>query len=462
MSLDLTETQKSIRGMFWLPGCEDFPLNGVLRLKAGRSASLDIISFNQEEIGTWISNRPKPQGGEELKLTAKAFFDAMHMPSKRVIHGHDENGKPITLLKCYASSSNSTLAMASHRFSCQAAIFGVHLHNEDLNCHGIRLHLDHLDSWVGRSAFRHYKESEETEDGTNKLTKITIPIANNLSIPLSLPGYSKSEFFCSWRMRPSESEFRLTSKVYLDLHFEQPREWEDVLHEVHRWQWLMSLATRNPVDVMQFALYRSDVTHPIGRNPMTPCDVWMKRKHSRKAPESKHAGYDFHFTFSDVEKNFSALIGKWNQIQQPWAAVLHRFFATSHRRGLWLNEEFLFLAQAVESIHRARTGDTDGKGVVDRAAKQAYLNSPSELQQLLGDRGKFISLFRKTRNYWTHYGEPSPESDPEVLGDIALHDFNQKLRWIVESAILSELGVPDQCVSKVWSSRWKAHLVTFD
>jgi len=462
MGLDLTKTQKSIRGMFWLPGQEDKPFSGVLRLKAGKSARLDTASFNSEGTANWFPNRPEPKKGETITLTGDDFYKAMWGPSPRIIHGHDEQGAAITLFKCNAGSSHSTLAMESHRFSCNAAIFGVHLQKDDLNCHGIRLHLDHLDTWVGRCAFQHFSEFYETEDGARKLSKLIIPISRSLSIPLSLPGYSDSELFCSWGLNPRETEFRLTSRVYLDLYFDQPRDWSEVLHEVHRWQWLLSLATRRSVDVAEFAIYRSDIRFPLGKESMTPCHVWMKRDHSRKAPESRRSGHDFYFTFSDVEKTFPSVIGKWNGMHKPWAAVLHRFFAISHRRGLWLNEEFLFLAQAIESLHRTRTGDMDGKGVVDRAAKEAYLNSPTELQELLGDRGKFIRLFRKTRNYWTHYGEPTPESDPEVLDDLALHDFSQKLRWIVEAAILRELGVPDHCVSKVWSQQWRAHIVTYE
>jgi ApeA N-terminal domain 1 len=462
MGLDLTKTQKRIRGMFWLPEQEDKPFSGILQLKAGKSARLDTASFNNEGMANWFPNRPKPKTGETITLTGDDFYKAMSPPSPRIIHGHDEQGAPVTLLRCHAGSSHSTLAMASHRFSCDAAIFGVHLQKDDLHCHGIRLHLDHLDTWVARRAFQKYSESYETEDGERKLSKLIIPISRSLSIPLSLPGYSESEFFCAWSLKDGETELSLTSRVYLDLHFDAPREWSEVLHEVHRWQWFLSLATRRAVDVREIALYRSDVRHPIGKESMRPCHVWMKRDHSRKAPESRRSGHDFHFFYSDVENVFPAMIERWNQMHKPWAAVLHRFFAISHRRGLWLNEEFLFLAQAVEALHRARSGDTDGKGIVDRAAKTAYLSSPVELQELLGDRGTFIRLFRKTRNYWTHYGEPSPESDPEVLDDLDLHDFSQKLRWIVESAILHELGVPDHCISKVWSRQWRAHIVTYD
>ena len=232
-------------------------------------------------------------------------------------------------------------------------------------------------------AYQQYFESYETEDDERKLSKLIIPISRSLAIPLALPGYSVSEFFCAWSLKDGETELSLTSRVYLDLYFDAPREWSQVLHEVHRWQWFLSLATRRPVDVREFALYRSDVRHASGKESMKPCQVWMKRDHSRKAPETRSFGYDFHFTFSDVEKVFPEMIKKWNQMHKPWAAVLHRFFAISHRRGLWLNEEFLFLAQAVESMHRARSGDTDGKGIVDRAAKAAYLNLPAELQELL-------------------------------------------------------------------------------
>jgi hypothetical protein len=462
MSLDLTETQKHIRGMFWLPDQEDEQFSGELRRKAGKSARLDTSSFNFEGMANMFPSRPKVEKGETLKLTGEEYDKAMIPRSPKIIHGHDEHGSPITLYRCYAGSSHSTMAMASQRYSCNAAISGVHLKSDDLNFHGIRLHLDHLDFWVGRRAFQHYKESYETEDGDRKLSKLIIPISRSLSIPLALPGYQESEFFCSWSLQDKETELRLKSRVYLDLYFDSPRDWSEVLHEVHRWQWLLSLATRRPVDVREFALYCSDVRHVIGKQLMKPCDVWIARDHSHKAPEYTRAGHDFHFTFSDVESIFPALIGKWNQIHKPWAAVLHRFFAISHRRGLWLNEHFLFLAQAVEALHRARTGDTDGKGVVDRAAKEAYLNSPADLQEILGARGKFIRLFRKTRNYWTHYGEPSPESDPEVLDDHALYEFSEKLRWIVESAILRELGVPDHCVSRVWSQQWKSRTVTFD
>lgn len=88
MGLDLTKTQKSIRGMFWLPCQEDKPFSGVLRLKAGKSARLDTASFNSEGAANWFPNRPNPKKGETITLTGDEFYKAMWGPSPKIIHGH--------------------------------------------------------------------------------------------------------------------------------------------------------------------------------------------------------------------------------------------------------------------------------------------------------------------------------------------------------------------------------------
>lgn len=461
-TFDLTESEKSIRGMFWLPGDEENQFGGLLHLEAGNSARLETSVFNFGGLGNFFPSRPKRKPGEKMELVGEEFEKAMFRPSKKVINGHDEHGDPITLIRCSSGSAYSTLAMACQQFNCEAAIFGVHLPPDDLMFDGIRLHLDHLDDWVGRSAYRRFSETFEDADGRLQLDKIVIPIARTLSIPLGLSGYSKSEFYCSWGMREDDSELSLWSRVFLDLFFDVPRDWEELIQEIHQWQWFIGLAARSPVEPRQIAVYRSDVRYQHGEMPMRECPAWMCHHRVTDALREKRREDEFHFRFGDVEADICDVIERWHRIQKPWAAVLHRFFATAGRKGLWLNEEFLFLAQAIESLHRARTGDNDTKGIVERAAKQAYLNAPQGLQETLGDRGLFVRQFRKTRNYWTHYGDPSPSNDSEVLTGTPLHGFCHNLRCIVESAILQEIGVPDRCVPNVWSRRWMSRVVEYE
>jgi len=37
-----------------------------------------------------------------------------------------------------------------------------------------------------------------------------------------------------------------------------------------------------------------------------------------------------------------------------------------------------------------------------------------------------------------------------------------KLRWIIESAIMLEIGIPDNIISKIWSDKWRGQWVTYE
>lgn len=455
---DFTETLEPIRGMFWFPDAEDSKFPGVLHLEAGRSARLDTAAFTYGGFGNFFPGIPK---GKPTELSGEAVTRAMFPPGKRLILGHDEQGHPITLVDCHTNGSHSTLAMESHSYSCRAAVFGIHMTKDDIKGDGLRLGFDHLDTWLGRRAFSTFSTDYETDDGQKKLSKIEIPFARNTNIDLNLPGYSSSFFNCSWTVTGGNDDFSLSSRTYLELYFAESTTLEQLIHELQQWQWFFRLATRTSARLRNVAIFRNDVRFPMKPYSLEPLWIWMKRDSDGSKP-TKRTTYDFHFSFGDVESTFSKVIEMWQGIQQSWAAVLHRYFAISQPRGLWINEEFLFLAQAIESLYRSRTGDTDGKGLVDRAAKDAYQNAPEELQEILGKRGGFIERFRKSRNYWTHYGEPSPSTDPLVLDGDELLDFNEHLRWIVEAALLDKLAVPTHCVANAWNQRWKSHTVAYE
>jgi len=458
MTFDLAETKEPIRGRFWFPGGEEAKFDGTLFLDAGQSARLETSTFNYAGITNLFPETLASSSSEPKTTTSPSFENE----ARRIIFGHDEHAKPITLINCFAGNRRATMAMQSHNFECSAVVFGAHLDANSLHFDGVRFHFDHLDTWVGRRVFQGYSEEQPDDSADGNHVKIVIQVPRKLEIPLSLPGYSKSELFSSWSMKPGGSEFTLKSRFYLDLEFQKRVEWAEVIHELNRWRWFFSLATRSPIDVREFAVFRNDLRIPFGEEPMESLPVWVGREYASGPPKSKHADMDFYFGYSDVESDFPAIIGNWIRIQQSWAPVLHRFFAVSQPRQLWINENFLFIAQAIESLHRVRSGLNSGKVDLNQAAKNAYLRAPHGLRALLGDRKLFTEQFRKTRNYWTHYGEPTPATDPQVLDDIPLYDFNEKLRWIVESAILEEIGVPGSCVSKVWNSRWRTELLKYE
>lgn len=456
----LTETQEPIRGKFWYVDDPEDPFDGVLKLIAGEEPELEVVRFSENLLANLFPGIPKQSKGTKAELRSDTFYNALGGPAKKVIRGSDEHGKPITLLHCHAGNANNTMAMTRLIFSCRMAIFGIHLAAEDLVFDEVRLLFDHQSLWVGRYAFNKTDDEFVEIDGKKKRSGLRIPIEPELGLPLNLKGYSKSEFYRTCSAYQAHGKLTLRAETFVDLTFDEPQDLNEVFGEMNLWKRFFTLATRTAVDCEKVSLYRDDTRYDITLKPMKELPIWMGRKASKEVQHPKRFIDNFFFTYDDVEENFQSVFDRWKKMQKPWEAVLHRYFAVTSRRSLWVNEEFLFLAQAIESMYRARNG-ISGDVKFDQAAKEAYLNSPKPLQDQLGARKQFIDQLRKSRNYWTHYGEPSPETDREVLDDMDLFFFCQKLRWIIEASIMAEIGVPEKCIEKVWWDHWAPKIIEF-
>ena len=66
----LTKTQTPLQGVFWFPENKNDRFNGVLKMQAGKKATLELLSLSSSLYGD----------------------------SKKVIHGVDEYGRHITIV----------------------------------------------------------------------------------------------------------------------------------------------------------------------------------------------------------------------------------------------------------------------------------------------------------------------------------------------------------------------------
>ena len=305
------------------------------------------------------------------------------------MHGTDDNGAPITLVNCFESNSSATATRLSRTIRCDVAIFGVHLAADDLNFSGIVLRFDHQDEWLQRFAFGEI-EHELSSDDSKEITMIKIPVRETREIDLDLSGYARSCFDLWWTIGPNRSEHRFGSRSYLDLLFDAPASWTDLRAEFQSWSWLLGMATRSPIDIEELFLRRNDVPLRDGHAELKLLPCWIARKFGPAPANSDRTRHEFHFTFDDVEASFATVHARWRRMREPWAAVLQRFIAISSPRDLWRNEEFLFLAQAIESLARARSPQNQSIKF-KAAAFEAWDCSPSALQILLGPRDVFAT-----------------------------------------------------------------------
>ena len=163
------------------------------------------------------------------------------------------------------------------------------------------------------------------------------------------------------------------------------------------------------------------------------------------------------FILPDIEKDLSAIISRWKKLQTPWAATLHRYFATIHRTDLRLPEEFLFRAQAVEALHRV--GSKKREVTQKEAYGEAWEKAPASLQARLGDKAAFVEALRNNRNYLTHYNPKDEKKADDIAG---LFELSQKLEFLLEALILIELGLPKNIVESAFSARRWGHLLIYD
>lgn len=454
MSDDLrfTEDQEPINGRFWIPGKHDRKAPGALYLKKGQEALLEISMFQDEGDDPFRSSASPNTSENSVQAAHRSWFaDAC-----KVLHGEDDQGQRLTLLNCHSSRSNSTLAKVGHSYNCQTVIFGRSLPSDDLLFDGIEMRFDHQEEWLGHDRLGQHQIIGDRKTDDERYIKI--PISKETTLPLNLPGYAKSSFDLVWGVSSKATKQTFRSWSYLCLQFDSPRTWDQTKEVIQSWRKFFSLAMRTAADLVELRLLRKDHTYFSKEDQLRGLPTWIARSHS---PEVEHPKADrrFHCNFSDIRPQFPEIVRSWQRIAEPWSAVLHRFFAVTTPRDLYMNESFLFLAQAIEALHRARTGHQDVP--MKQAAKEAYLQSPTELQDHLGPRKAFTDQLHKTRNYWTHHGKPTPDDDPEVLDDVPLIVMSDKLRFIVEAAIMKEIGIPDNCISNVWSPRWQGHFVDF-
>jgi hypothetical protein len=179
------------------------------------------------------------------------------------------------------------------------------------------------------------------------------------------------------------------------------------------------------------------------------------------------------FRFSDIKSNLPILFKSWLTHYETLRAPFELYFAARGRRYGVIETRFLFVVQALESLHRKTNPEATEipPDDFDKRVLQLFFVCPRPLQKWLcrklgfanqldlqarltqliapfkahfGDgpaTDKLIELTRDTRNYFTHFDE-NPES--EVAKDRLLLVLCEKLECLVQLQFLSRLGLTDK------------------
>jgi len=139
-------------------------------------------------------------------------------------------------------------------------------------------------------------------------------------------------------------------------------------------------------------------------------------------------------------------IEAWLSMPQEFRPLENLIYGTIRNSSMFVETEFLSLAQGLESLHRVTDSrlPTDTVTFKNRIESLVARVSPEGARTLLGDPQLFEQSLRKTRNFFTHPGIPKTTGVLSSAKEIFL--FNQKLHAFLRLLMLLHVGFPEDAV----------------
>lgn len=242
---------------------------------------------------------------------------------------------------------------------------------------------------------------------------------------------------------------------------------------------LFSLLAGTSLAMETFFIYREGTSGAV---------IWKQHAFEEK--------YEPLYSLRLTNSQLAHALSTWFSESEGFREIENLLLGVLRKGKLFVETEFLSLAQALEGFHRATGGDEskldkrsfkdlcgkiktflDEQNVDDETAKRvntavAYCNqtsfrsrlkelcariSPSTLGNMKIDIDAFAASVTNTRNFFTHAGRSSDETK-ELLrgGDLFL--LNQKMRALLRGVFLLHLGFPESQFKELIvreATRWR-------
>lgn len=468
------QTDQTYTGAWWRPRREDAMLTGTLTVRGGRG-HLELLGRWDD---LWDALWAGAADGSQRVLTADAIGAAPPVP---LIHGV-ASGSAITLVD--ARSRGFTISgpgMQVSRYQAAATVVGAHLApGAEPTFRRARFRFDVLDAWAGVAATT--ARVVATADGAG-VAGVDLAYRNLPDVVLTDGDVRVALATSGEWSRPAVGEHRLRQESALECDYTTPAPIGRVVNASLRdLQGVLTLLSGHPARVDAIDVWVESGVRPTWAALHVPLTFNAPRD---AVPDADDMPLPLPLLGGYAPTVFAA----WFARQAQLDAVLNLFAAVETSPGLYLEAEFLFRAQALESLHR-RTDDarllTDVEyapvrdqllAVIDasghpRAVRQAltaklqYLPELSlrrRLRALIGrvrealvevfpPDARFVEAVVDTRNYLTHYDARGAH---RASTGLALYILTQQLRVLLQLALLEQMGLPvaflrDLCRGRQW------------
>lgn len=435
----MINAQVTIEGKWRIEGPDKDAHYGVLNFDP--SSGLELVVKIPQDIGV-----------------AEAFGALAKPPTvPSTILGRTKDNVPVSLYGCGLTNFNSSSGLKSYTVSSMIGLVGREVDKWD------NIAYDHINAefslfhnWMGPSRV-------SVENGK----EIKVKVADRETIEAEINQSAKLVIWPTLNFNQDSSKVILAEGHGVEFRFSEALPVKETLHKyVESFRRFLSLLINRRIfiDNVYFQPKEGAVPHQVALYRSNP---------GVEEADRKTLFTGMLVSYRDISEDFAGVIKRWFELEESLADVLNLYFATIFVPGLYINQTFLFLAQALEVYHRtspnfesqvqsksefrARKTNIIEKVPEEKdwlTEKLAHANEKSlakrldelmnlhknEVNQFIEDVKEFSDSIRHTRNHYTHYGTEEKGMEKVAQG-IQLIDLTAKMQTLLELCIFSDLGI---------------------
>ena len=448
-------------GEFWLPGSADDKVPGTLRIAQNGEVTLELSGALSGPAASFRQRRP---GRYQLGGRTEEH------PTRLL--GVIRDGGAVTLDRCQPPSWNLRPAsgLATSVIHADFAYIGVwYDENEEIVFDEIDCLFEGLEIWLSINSI------EREYDNHNRIGSIRYHIPDDIPVTIRNGVEARLVFGLASPSAPlqiPEASIKQTAHLSLKLATAQPLDGFASL--AFKFCNFLAFALDQDLEVRGIT---GHVDVPVSEDQVRRSRVMifcrLGPEIAREAPIRRH---DAMFLYPQVADRIDTITSGWFDIYETCAPAINLYFASRNQTAAFLDTHVLWLAQALETLHRRTSDETD---MAEKEFQKRYESimkncPPNERRWLCGklryanslpfrkrmrklvepfkghfgsntQREYFISRVCDTRNFLTHYDEGTTSNRAVEGADLfALRD---KMAALFQLHLLKHIGLEQSLIN---------------
>lgn len=406
--INLHQFKKTYEGFWWAPEDPKDRCYGRLKIRPKKKIELHLISMGKDA--------------------------GIRFPESPAILLGKSEGRTLTLWNCFQNQSHVRREEIRATYSVQVVLPGCDVSDKDeLKFSEAEFTLEHLGDWIGERLIRPTEGKVEFNSNEEIAFKVREGIDGALHQTVNVAHAG-----------PFSTTVDQVSSIIL--RFGEPKSLGEIKGEMASWRWLISLLIGRPVAETRLAVKNDKSPYGVHH------EVLYNPGRSFALPKNLH-DIEMVCPFSEIREDIDGLVARWQAIREKYPAVLQRYFSTQFKHGLYTNEEFLFLAHALEAFWRADVGDGPS---FKKCVEGCLARMPFFLKKFINERPEFVNEVVSQRNYYTHY---NPKY--EVLDGTDLYFVGNRMKVLVKALLLQELGLSESIINQLITDHHTGKLIEY-